>query len=66
MLFATQLSDDQIAVIGCAIVFGGCLVMMMISQKIGDSVRGQSRRSAPHVVPFPVAREESVSERKAA
>jgi hypothetical protein len=66
MLLAVQLSNDQIAILGCAIVFGGCLVMMMISQKIGESVRGRSRRSEPGVVPFRATRPESGQERKAA
>lgn len=66
MLFATQLSDDQVAILGCAIVFGGCLVMMLISQKIGEKVRGSSRRSSPRVVSFPVSHPESTRDRKAA
>ena len=66
MLLAAQLSDDQMAIIGCAIVFGGCLVMMMISQKIGDSVRGRQRRSEADVVPFPITRQDSNRDRKAA
>ncbi len=66
MSLAVQLSDDQIAILGCAIVFGGCLVMMLISQKIGDKVRGTSRRSSPNIVPFPTSSAESTSDRKAA
>lgn len=66
MSLAVQLSDDQVAILGCAIVFFGCLIMMVISQKIGDKVRGPSRRSAPQVVPFPVQSVESTSDRKAA
>jgi hypothetical protein len=66
MSLAVQLSDDQIAILGCAIVFGGCLVMMLVSQKIGDKVRGTSRRSSPNVVPFPTASVTSNNDRKAA
>ncbi len=66
MLLAAQLSDDQVAILGCAIVFGGCLVMMWISQKIGDRVRGVNHRSAPHVVPFRASAPESTSDRQAA
>lgn len=66
MSLAVQLSDDQIAILGCAIVFGGCLIMMLISQKIGDKVRGSGRRSSSHVVPFPSSSAESTSDRKAA
>ena len=66
MLFAAQFSDDQIAILGCAIVFGGCLVMMLISQKIGEKVRGSHRRSSPRVVPFQASRPESTRDRKAA
>lgn len=65
-ILAAQYTDDQIAVWGCAIVFGGCLIMMLISQKIGDSVRGRSRHASQKVVSFPSARQESVRERKAA
>ncbi len=66
MLLAAQLSDDQIAILGCAIVFGGCLVMMLIGQKIGDKVRGHNRHSAPDVVPFRSSQPESASDRQAA
>lgn len=66
MLFASQFTDDQIAVFGCAIVFGGCLVMMLISQKIGNVVRGKNRRSRPDVVPFPASSQESTRDQKAA
>ena len=66
MSIAVQLTDDQIAVLGCAIVFGGCLVVMLISQKIGEKVRGTSRRSSSNTVPFRVSRDESKSDRRAA
>ncbi len=66
MLLAAQLSDDQIAIVGCAIVFGGCLVMMWISQKIGDKVRGANPRSTPYVVPFRAVAPDSTSDRQAA
>lgn len=66
MPLAVQLSDDQIAIWGCAIAFGGCLVMMLISQKIGDKIRGSRQRSAPHVVPFPASSADSTSDRQAA
>ena len=66
MLLAAQLSDDQFAILGCAIVFGGCLIMMWISQKIGDRVRGTNLRSTPQVVPFRAAVPESTSDRRAA
>lgn len=66
MSLAVQLSDDQVAILGCAIVFFGCLVMMVISQKIGDKVRGPSRRSAARIVPFPASSAEPASDRKAA
>lgn len=66
MLFAAQFTDDQIAVFGCAIVFGGCLIMMLISQKIGDRVRGRHPRSSPKVVPFPASQPESTRDRRAA
>ena len=66
MLLAAQFTDDQIAVIGCAIVFGGCLVMMLVSQKIGQSVRSRSRHTSPAVVPFPASRQKSTEERQAA
>lgn len=66
MLLAAQLSDDQIAIIGCAIVFAGCLAMMVISQKIGDQVRGRSRSARPDVVPFRASRAEQDVDRKAA
>lgn len=52
-MLAAQLSDDQIAVIGSVVVFAGCIVMMMLSQKIGDSVRGQTHTRRERVVPFP-------------
>jgi len=65
-MLAAQLSDDQIAIIGCAVVFGACLLMMVISQKVGDRVRGRSTSSRPEVVPFPVATAKNESERKAA
>ena len=64
MLLAAQLSDDQVAIIGCAVVFAACLAMMVISQKVGDRVRGRSTR--PDVVPFPVPTAKTASERKAA
>ncbi len=66
MSLAVQLSDDQIAILGCAIVFGGCLIMMLISQKIGDKVRGPGRRTTPNVMPFPTSRVDSTGDRKAA
>lgn len=66
LLLAAQFTDDQLAVFGCAIVFGGCLVMMLISQKIGDKVRGRHHRSPPNVVPFPASQPESTSDRRAA
>ena len=66
MVLAAQFTDDQIAIIGCAIVFGGCLIMMWISQKIGDRVRGGSRQTAQKVVPFTAKHQESTVERKAA
>ncbi len=66
MSLAVQLSDDQVAILGCVIVFGGCLIMMLISQKVGNKVRGSSQRSSPHVVPFPASSAESTSDRKAA
>ena len=66
MLLAIQLSDDQVAIFGCAIVFGGCLVMMLISQKIGEKVRGSHRRPSPNLVRFPASRPESTSDRQAA
>lgn len=65
MLLAAQLSDDQVAIIGCAVVFAACLVMMVISQKVGDRVRGRSQSTRPNVVPFPVAAK-TESDRKAA
>ncbi len=46
-MLAAQLSDDQIAIIGCAVVFGACLVMMVISQKVGDRVRGRTQSNRP-------------------
>jgi|GEM_PF-2908622 len=66
MLFAAQFTDDQIAVIGCAVVFGGCLLMMLISQKIGRSVRSRSRHASLEVVPFPASRQEIAVQRNAA
>lgn len=66
MLLAAQMSDDQIAIIGCAVVFGICLVMMLISQKVGDHVRGRHRATRPDVVRFPAAGSERNSDRKAA
>lgn len=66
MLLAVQLSDDQIAVLGCAVVFGACLLMMLISQKIGNSVRGLSRKSAADVVPFPKSKQNSERDSRAA
>jgi hypothetical protein len=66
MLLAAQLSDDQVAILGCAIAFGGCLVLMWISQKIGDRVRGGHHRSPPQVVPFRASAPESTSDRRAA
>ena len=66
MSLAVQLADDQIAVLGCAIMFGGCLITMLISQKIGEKVRGTSLRSSSKTLPFPVASEESKSDRRAA
>ena len=65
-MLAAQLSDDQIAIIGCAVVFGACLVMMVISQKVGDRVRGRMQSTRPEVVPFPVATTQIETERKAA
>ena len=66
MLFAVQLSDDQIAVLGSAVAFGACLVMMLISQKIGNSLRGQSQKPAADVVPFPKSRQISERDSRAA
>jgi hypothetical protein len=66
MLLAAQLSDDQVAIIGCAVVFGACLLMMVVSQKVGDRVRGRSQSSRPEVVPFPVSAVKNESDRKAA
>ena len=66
MWLAVQLSDDQMAIIGCAIVFGGCLAVMMISQKIGDNLRGRHSRPESDVVPFPASRQDSNRDRRAA
>lgn len=66
MFLAAQFTDDQVAVIGCAIVFAGCLIMMLISQKIGDSVRGRGRQTHRASVTFPVTRQARTEERKAA
>jgi hypothetical protein len=66
MYLAAQFTDDQVAVIGCAIVFAGCLIMMLVSQKIGDSVRGRGRHTQRASVAFPVPRQHTTEERKAA
>ncbi|MFO1006234.1 MAG: hypothetical protein U0929_09755 [Planctomycetaceae bacterium] len=66
MFLAAQFTDDQVAVIGCAIVFAGCLIMMLVSQKIGDSVRGRGRHTNRTSVAFPATRQTSTEQRKAA
>ena len=66
MLLAAQMSDDQIAIIGCAVVFGACIGMMLLSQKIGNRVRGRSQSARPDVVRFPIAEDQQTADRKAA
>jgi len=66
MLLAAQMSDDQIAIIGCVVVFGACIGMMLLSQKIGNRVRGRSQTTRPDVVRFPITAEQSTADRKAA
>lgn len=66
MFLAAQFTDDQVAVIGCAIVFAGCLIMMLISQKIGDSVRGRGRHTNRTSVAFPAPHQTTTEQRKAA
>ncbi len=69
-MLAAQLSDDQMALIGCAVVFAGCIVMMIVSQKIGESVRGKKPSTRERIVPFPAkasrADEHQTPERHAA
>lgn len=66
MFLAAQMSDDQIAIIGCAVVFGACIGMMVLSQKIGNRIRGRSTSIRPNVVRFPTQTETQDLDRKAA
>lgn len=66
MQLATLFTDDQIAIFGCTIVFGGCLILMMISQKFGDHIRNTRSKPAPDVLHFRNQPQTISKDRKAA
>ena len=69
-MLAAQWTDDQIAVIGCAVVFVGCILMMMLSQKVGDAVRNRGTTGRERIMPFPATAqrttEDQTGDRRAA
>jgi hypothetical protein len=50
MEFIRQLSDDQLALLGCAGTLAAAFTIMAVSYHIGRLVRGE--RQAPRVVPL--------------